>query len=444
MATECYTQLRFGFQRKLCVDFAGGDITSDAGLLLLREFDAAHGLTAAVIARVADERDRRYVTHAVDTLVRQRLYQIVAGYEDVNDATTLRTDATFQIVAGRGDAGALGSQPTLSRWENDLSWASIQRLSELGVDWFCTHAFAPDAAPAEIILEPDATNDLAHGAQQLALFVGGPYGHAMYQPLCWSEGHTRLPLRTRLRPGCSASATGAVEDLGRMLPRLRRRFPHTALLLRADAGFATPRMEATLEAEEIGYVLALGPNPVFQRRVAPARARAEAQYARRGEPVSLRTSFRHRATRWPRQRRILVKLDVTASGTTVRYFVTNRSGPAGELIDWYAQRGEAENRIKEWKLDLHADRLSCHRYRANAVRLQLHTIAFLLLGYFRQAHLAQTPLARATVGTIRHRLLKIGARVVRSVRRIWVHLASGWPDRDVFLTVHHALARAPS
>jgi hypothetical protein len=397
-----------------------------------------------VAACLTDDRDRRYVTHAVPTLVRQRLYQIVAGYEDVNDATTLRTDPALQIVAGRGGPTALGSQPTLSRWENDLDWASIQRLTELGVDWFCAHAFAPNAQPRELILEPDATNDLAHGAQQLALFVGGPYGHAMYQPLCWSEGHTRLPLRTRLRPGRTAAATGAVEDLRRLLPRLRRRFPRAALVLRADAGFATPRLEATLEAEGVGYVLALGPNAVFTRRMARRRARAEARCTRTRQPVHLRTSFRHRATRWPRQRRILVQLDVTASSTSVRYYVTNRRGRAADLITWYAQRGEAENRIKEWKNDLHADRLSCHRYRANATRLQLHTLAFLLVAYFRHGLLSRTPLARATVATIRTHLLKIGARIVRSVRRIWVHLASGWPGRAVFLTVHQALARPPS
>jgi hypothetical protein len=427
------------------VDFAGGDLTSDAGLLLLRDCDATLGLTAAAAACVDDDgRDGRYVTHASATLLRQRLYQIVAGYEDANDATALRHDATFQIVAGDGRARALGSQPTVSRWENDTSWRAIGRLAQLGVAWFCAHAFAPAAQPREIILEPDGTDDPAHGAQQLALFVGGPYGQRMYQPLIWSEGHTQLPLRARLRPGRSGHAAGAVEDLRSLLPPLRRRFPAATLLLRADAGFATPRVEATLEAEGLGYVLAIGPNCAFTRRIAAARARAERRFARTGVAVQVRTSFRHRACRWPRQRRILVHLAVSGSGTVVRYYVTNRTGRAGDLIAWYAARGEAENRIKEWKNDLHADRLSCHRYRANAARLQLHTLAFALLAYFRHWRLARTPLARAAVGTIRTHLLKIGARVVRSVRRIWVHLASGWPGCATFMTVHAALARAPS
>ena len=445
MATGCYTQLGFGFQPKLVVDFAGGEITSDAGLLLLRDFDETLGLTAAAAACLDDDgRDVRYVTHASATLLRQRLYQIVAGYEDANDATLLRHDATFQIVAGEGGAGALGSQPTVSRWENDTSWRAIGRLANLGIAWFCAHAFALGEQPREIILEPDGTDDPAHGAQQLALFVGGHYGQRMYQPLIWSEGHTQLPLRARLRPGRSGQAAGAVEDLRYVLPPLRRRFPAATLLLRADAGFATPRVEARLEAEGIGYVLAIGPNRAFTRRIAALRARAERRFTRTGAAVTCWTSFHHRACRWPRQRRILVHLTVTGSGTVVRYYVTNRTGRARDLVAWYAARGEAENRIKEWKNDLHADRLSCHRYRANAARLQLHTLAFALLAYFRHWRLALTPLARATVATIRAHLLKVGARVVRTVRRIWVHLASGWPGRATFVTAHAARARAPS
>jgi hypothetical protein len=445
MATPCYTQLTFGFQPKLRVDFAGGEITSDAGLLLLRDFDDVLGFTAAAAGCLdADRRDARYVTHGSATLLRQRVYQIVAGYADVNDATTARHDATFQLVAGRGTDAPLGSQPTLSRWENACSWRTIWRVAKLGVEWFCEHAFAPGAQPREIILEPDGTDDPAHGAQQLALFVGGHYGQRMYQPLIWTEGHTQLPLRTRLRPGRSAPAAGAVEDLHQLLPPLRRRFPRATLLLRADAGFATPRMEATLEAEGIGYVLAIGPNAAFARRIAALRARAEQRVARTGRPVHLRTSFRHRARPWPRQRRILVHLEVTRRGTVVRYYVTNRPGRATDLIAWYGGRGDSENRIKEWKNDLFADRLSCHRYRANAARLQLHTLAFLLVAYLRHWLLAQTPLARASVATIRAQLFKVGARVVRTVRRIWVHLASGWPGRDVFVTVHRALARPPT
>lgn len=439
MATECYTQLGFGFQPKLVVDFAGGELTSDAGLVLLREFDDALGLTDAVVARIDDRRDGRYVTHDLTTLLRQRLYQIAAGYEDVNDATTLRTDPSFQIVAGRGAATALGSQPTLSRLEQAVDWSSIRRLASLGIDWFCAHGYATGESPAEIVLDVDSTDDPTHGHQQLALFVGH-YDQFMYRPLCWFEAHTGLLLRTRLRPGRDPDATGVIADLDQMLPKLRRRFPHAQLALRGDAGMATPAVEAKLEAESIAYVLGIGANQAFTRRIASIRARAEARYARTQRPVAIRTSFWHRATRWPRRRRILVKLDVTAMGTSVRYCVTNRAGRAADLIHWYEGRGTAENHIKELKLDVHADRLSCHRYRANAVRLQLHTIALLLLAYYRHWILGPTDLATATLTTIRLRVFKVAARVVRSARRVWFHLASSWPYQALFRAQHRLVA----
>jgi len=442
MATDCYTQLRFGFQPKLVVDFAGGTLTTDAGLLLVREFDEQRGLSADVVGRISDPRDRRYITHDLDALVRQRLYQIAAGYEDVNDADRLRHDPAFQVVAADGRT-PLSSQPTLSRLENAIDWPAIQRVARTGVDWFCAYAYGPTEQPADLILDLDSTDDPTHGAQQLALFHGG-YDQHMYHPLLWFEGRTGLLLRSRLRPGRDPSAACVVEELQYLLPPLRRRFPDTPVFLRGDAGMATPRVEATLEAEGICYVLGIGTNKAFKRRVAGLVATAQRRYTRTSRPVSVRTSFWHRARRWPRHRRILVKIEVNAQGLNVRFMVTNRRGRAADLIAWYDDRGTAENWIKELKLDLHADRLSCHRFRANACRLQLHSLALLLLAYFRRAVLAGTRLGTATVGTLRLHLLKVAGRIVRSVRRIWFHLASHWPGQSLFATCHRALARAPA
>jgi hypothetical protein len=442
MATECYSQLGFGFQPKLIVDFAGGTLTTDAGVVLVREFDEQLGLTADVCGRIADTRDPRYVTHDVATLVRQRLYQIAAGYEDVNDATRLRHDPAFQVVAGNGRE-PLGSQPTLSRLENAIEWPAIQRLARVGVEWFCAYAYGPEEAPADLILDLDSTDDPVHGTQQLALFHGW-YDQHMYHPLVWFEGRTGLLLRTRLRPGLDRSATYVEEELDQLLPPLRRRFPHTPILLRGDAGMATPAVEAKLEAEGLQYVLGIGTNRVFKRRVAARVAQAQARYERTDRPVFLRSSFWHQARSWPHHRRILVKIDVTAQGLNVRFMVTNRRGPAADLVAWYDDRGASENWIKELKLDIHADRLSCHRFRANAFRLQLHSVALSLLAYFRRGVLAGTPLATATIGTIRLQLLKVAGRVRRSVRRLWFHLASHWPGQSLFTRCHRALARAPA
>ena len=442
MATECYSQLGFGFQRKLVVDFTGGTLTTDAGLLLVREFDQQLRLSTDVVERITDTRDSRYVTHELDALLRQRLYQIAAGYEDVNDADRLRHDPTFQVVAADGRT-PLGSQPTLSRLENAIAWPAIQRLGRVGVDWFCAYAYGPDEHPADLVLDLDSTDDPTHGTQQLALFHGW-YDQHMYHPLLWFEGRTGLLLRTRLRPGRDPSAACVAEELQHLLPPLRRRFPHTPIFLRGDAGMATPKVEAKLEAEGVRYVLGIGTNRVFKARVAGLVAKAQTRYDRTNRPVYIRTSFWHRAKSWPHHRRILVKIDLTAQGLNVRFMVTNRRGRAADLVAWYDDRGTSENWIKELKLDIHADRLSCHRFRANAFRLQLHSIALLLLAYFRRTVLAGTRLATATIGTIRLQLLKVAGRVRRSVRRLWFHLASYWPGQSIFTGCHRALARAPA
>jgi hypothetical protein len=442
MARQIVSQLTFGFQPKLRVDFDGGTLTSDAGLVLMREFDEKLGLTADVAARITDNRDQRYVRHAMLTLIRQRSYQVVAGYEDANDADRLKQDPTFQTIAS-DTADHLGSQPTLSRLENDIDWSSIARLSKAGLDWFCQHAFAEATQPKELILDLDSTDDPTHGQQQFALFHGG-YNQHMYHPLCWFEGHTGLLLKTRLRPGLDRSASFVVEDLKQIVPPLRRRFPKSTLRLRADAGMATPEVESALEEHHIEYVMGIGTNNVFKERTAKLKAQAEARYQRLQHPVQVRTSFWHRARSWDHRRRILVKIDVTAMGTNIRFMITNRKGSAKHLVKWYDQRGEAENRIKELKLGMYADRLSCHRFRANAVRLQLHTIATLLMTYFRRSVLPDTVLAHASPDSIRIRLLKVGARVVRTSRHIYFHIAAHWPAQDLFHHCQKIIAASPA
>jgi hypothetical protein len=442
MADSIVKQLTFGFQPKLRVDFDGGTITSDAGLTLIREFDHKLGLTADVAGRITDDRDQRYVKHDMLTLVRQRSYQIVGGYEDANDADRLKDDPTFQTIASES-SNVLGSQPTISRLENDIDWSSITRLSKVGLDWFCQHAFAERTHPKELILDLDSTDDPTHGQQELALFHGG-YNQHMYHPLCWFEGNTGLLLKTRLRPGLDRSASFVVEDLKQIVPPLRRRFPESRLRLRADAGMATPEVETALEEHDIEYVMGIGTNNVFKERTAKLKAKAEARYQRVQHPVQVRTSFWHRARSWDHRRRILVKIDVTAMGTNIRFMITNRKGSAKDLVKWYDQRGEAENRIKELKLGMYADRLSCHRFRANAVRLQLHTVATLLMTYFRRLVLADTVLAQASPDSIRIRLLKVGARVVRTARQIRFHIAAHWPGQDLFQHCQQILAESPA
>jgi len=434
MATECHTQFGFSFQPKVCVDFGGGTITSDGGLLLLRELDERLGLTRGLDAAVRDPRDGRYVTHELRTLLRQRVYQIAAGYEDANDASTLRYDPTMQVVAHR-PGGALASQPTLSRLENEIEWGSIARLTRLGVEWFEAHV----APPPEVLLDVDSTDDPTHGAQQLSFF-NGHYDEHMYHPLLVFEGTSGVLLGSRLRAGNEGGATRLLPLLRSIVGRLRVGRPARRLALRADGGFCNPDVLAYAEAAHLHYAIGLPTNSVLQAHVAHACTQAQKTFARQRQPLRRFRAFWYRAESWPAARHVCAKIEVTALGLNVRFVVTNRSGKPAEIFAWYNARGQAENFIKDLKRDVAADRLSCHAFRANALRLQLHGLAYNLLVLFRLRALATTPLAMATIGTVRLRLFKVGGRVRHTARRLWIHLATGWPGQMVYRSVWAILA----
>lgn len=441
MATPRSTQVAFRFQPKLCMDFRGGQMTTDPGLLLLRELDERLGLTGSLESLIHDDRDRRWVLHSVGDLLRQRIYQIAAGYEDAVDSDLLRHDPTFQtLVHSDGPGEPLASQPTISRLENRASWVDVQRLTDLSLRWFLRHGSKlRRSAPQEILLDVDSTEDPTHGQQQLALFHG-KYNTYMYHPLLIFEGHTGHLLTSLLRQGRASDADGLIPQLRRLLPRLRRTFVWAPIRLRADAGFSKPELYDFLEVEGVEYLLGIPHYQVLQPYTRPIIERARRRFERTGRRVRLHSSFYHRAQTWPRRRRILVKVEISVDGVNVRCVITNRKGQACDLFRIYNGRGEAENRIDELKSDLKADRLSCMRYRANAFRLQLHTLAYNLMRLLRH-WLQGTALEKAETSTIRLKLFKVGARVQISVRRIWFHLASGWPYRDLLLQAHRAICR---
>lgn len=416
-------------------------MTTDPGLLLLRELDERLRLTGSLNRAVEDTRDARYVEHTVGDLLRQRIYQIVAGYEDAVDANLLRHDPTFQtIVDPDGSGDPLAGQSTISRLENAASWKDITGLADLSLSWFLRHGSKLRRwSGQEILLDVDSTEDPTHGHQQLSLFHG-KYNTYMYHPLLIFEGHTGHLLSSRLRPGTAGDARSLLPELRRILPRLRRAFPDAPITLRGDAGFTSPELRDFLEQEGIGYLLGIPQYKQFLEFTAPMIQRAQQRFERGGRPVRLFSSFYYRGRQWPRRRRILVKVEVSTQGTNVRCVITNRSGRAEELFRIYNGRGEVENRIDELKNDLKADRLSCSRYRANAFRLQLHTLAYNLLHLLRH-WLRGTALEKAEASTLRLKLFKVGARIQRTVRRIWFHLASGWPYQDLFIQAHRAIRR---
>jgi len=335
----------------------------------------------------------------------------------------------------------LGSQPTMSRLENAADWTSIERLKRLPLEWFLrTRGTRPFRD--ELILDVDSTDDPCHGHQQLSFFHG-KYGEYVYEPLLIFEGGSGTLLSAKLRSGKARSIDGLLPELERLVPRLRAHSPRVPLALRADAGFAAPRLYDWLEDHNLSYAIGFGSNVRLRPLAAPFIARAQQRFERTGQDVRMFSSLRYRARRWRRGRRILIKVEVSALGTNVRFVVTNRPGRASDIFAWYNDRGAAERYIDELKNGFAVDRLSCSRYRANALRVQFHAIAYALVHLFRQ-QLHDTALATATVTTLRLKLFKVAARVERTARRLWFHLSSSWPHRGLFMAAHAAIRGAPA
>jgi hypothetical protein len=398
----------------------------------LRAFDQRHGLTHDLAECVADFREDERIRHSVLSLFRQRLYQIIAGYEDANDADRLRHDPAFQILADQPLGTPLGSQPTLSRWENSPSPRDLLHLQDALLDWFVKICGEQVRKRGEILLDVDSTDDPTHGQQQLSFFNGG-YDQHMYHPLLIFERHTGCLLAARLRRGTAASHARIIPLLLRIVPRLQREFPKVRIKLRADAGFALPLLYEFCEFFGISYVIGVFANSRLQGKAQRLERRLARRYRRTGKPQRSFSSFRYRAYSWSHQRRICYKAEHTAAGTNLRFLVTNLKGRSVSVFAFYNDRGECENRIEEFKNGFAADRLSCHRFRANAFRLLLHSFAYNLVNLFR----LQLPssLRSAQIETLRIQLFKIGARIRETARCIRIHLASGWPFQDLFLAV---------
>lgn len=445
MSTVCHTQLSFANlgRKAVCATFDGGKITSDAGAPLLREIDERIGLTRAINACIEDPRDPHKVRHAQLTLLRQRLFAVALGYEDVNDHNTLRADPALKIAAGHAPDSDpdLASQPTLSRLENRIPRRQLVRLARVLVESYI--AAHPGPRPL-IVLDIDSTDDPTHGRQQLALFHGF-YDQYMFHPLVVFDGLTGYPLAAVLRSGRAHASKGAATILRKIIRRLQKAYPKAQILVRADSGFATPALYRTLERLGVAYTIGLIPNARLRERVAPLVAQAQEDFETTEKKQRTFTAFSYQAKSWTRPRRVVTKVEYHSLGSNTRFVVTNLPYLAPQRVydDLYIGRGDTENRIKELKRHLNADRTSCHRFEANQFRLLLHTFAYVLLWHVRQAA-AGTELATASMDTLRLKLLKIGARVKESVRRVVLQCASSYPYRALLRTILANLACLPS
>ena len=417
--------------RPLVAAFDGGRLTSDGGLPWLAEVDAALDLCATLARCIPDWR-RGPVLHSLETLVRQRVFQIACGYEDQDDADTLRTDPLLKLVCGRlPESGRpLASQPTMSRLENHIDRHTAERLAAALVELY-VQARRGQRPPARILLDFDGTDDPAHG-QQEGVAYHGYYDQHMYHPLLVFDGDTGHLITAVLRPGNVHASRFAVLVLRRLVRRLRQTWPTVAIELRADSGFAIPRLYAFCAAHGISYTIGLIPNPTLERLVAPLLAEAMAQSAAQdGAKVRLVGAGAYQAGSWPHPQRVVYKAEVLPKGPNTRFVVTTRADAPLAVYDWYVDRGQSENYIKDYKNALAADRLSDHRFWANQFRLVLHAAAYWLLDTLRR-WLAATEAARYQFDTLRLRLLKIGGRVRELLGAVWLHLATSHPSAPLW------------
>ena len=419
--------------RRVEADFAGGDISSNGGAVVLRQADRLSGLTASVARRLIDGRQKGKVEHRFVALLRQRVFGLALGYEDVNDHADLRHDLALQTAAERDRA--LASPSTLSRFENaaDRSWAwSIHEA--LMEDFIASHSEPPE----ELILDFDATDDAVHG-RQVGRFFHGYYDHYCFLPLYVFCGERLLV--GYLRPSKIDGAKHAWAILALLVKRLRQAWPRVGIVFRGDSGFCRHKMLSWCERAGVGYIVGLAKNPRLDDLAAAWMETAANDFANTGLKQRLFGELAYAAGTWSTERRVIARIEHGLKGANPRYVVSNLEGEAQGLYEkLYCARGDMENRIKEQQLDLFADRTSCHGWWANQFRLLLSGMAYTLIETIRRRGLTGTKMARAQAGTIRLKLLKIGAVIVRNTRRVRVHLSSACPNKALFILAVERLA----
>jgi len=466
MATEC-TRESFAFhalgRRDVVARFDGGRITSDAGGLLLREVERATGIIRQFAGCFRDYRNPDLIEHTVEELVAQRVYGLALGYEDLNDHDDLRHDPLLAVLAGKEDplgnnrhrkrdrGKALAGKSTLNRLELTPAGATpASRYKKIKVDRLAVQALftevflqAHDQPPERIVLDLDATDDPLHG-HQLGRFFHGYYGHYCYLPLYIFCGEHLLC--ARLRPSDIDASAGAVKELARIVLAIREQWPAVQIMVRGDSGFCREEIMSWCEEHGVGYVLGCAKNERLIQEIVRELQGAKRLFEATGRPARVFKDFQYQTRRsWTRARRVVAKAEHLAKGPNPRFVVTSLS--AAELDaqtvyeDEYCARGDMENRIKEQQLYLFADRTSAATMRANELRLSFSSVAYLLLAALRRLGLQGTELAKAQCDTIRVKLLKIGAQIRVTVRKVWLSLAESCPYQHVFRQAYYHLRR---
>ena len=467
MSTQCNeTFLEFHplDKREVRGGFDGGAITSDAGGLLLREVEKRTGIIAQFAGCFRDHRQAERIEHRVEELVAQRVYGLALGYEDLNDHDELRRDPLLGVLAEKADptgesrvrerdqGKALAGKSTLNRLE--LTGAEVkegERYKKIGLDFAAVDRLlgeiflqAHDAPPQQIILDLDSTDDPLHGNQE-GRFFHGYYGHYCYLLLYIFCGEHLLC--ARLRPANIDGAAGSMEELARLVKQIRQAWPEVGIIVRGDSGFCREELMAWCEAHQVDYVLGLAKNDRLRAEIAAELAQAAGQYQQTGQAARIFKEFTYQTREsWSQARRVVAKAEHLEKGANPRFVVT--SLPSAEWAaqalyeELYCARGEMENRIKE-QLMLFADRTSTAYLRSNQIRLYFSSLAYLLMQALRRLGLQGTEMAKAQCTTLRLKLLKIGALVRITVRKVWVSMAGGYPYAERFRQVYARLQAGP-
>jgi hypothetical protein len=420
-------------KRKVEAEFSGGNVSSDGGVLLLREVDRRVGLTRRLAEVLPDERVEGRCDHRLRDLLRQRIYGLCLGYEDLNDHESLRSDVALQTAVEH--EGALASSSTLCRLEQRADRRMAVWIHEVLIEKFIE---SHRQTPKELVLDFDTTDDPVHGKQE-GRFFHGYYDRYCFLPLYVFCGDQLLV--SYLRPSNIDPAKHAWAILARVVRRLRAAWPRVKIIIRGDSGFCRWQMMRWCDRHGVSYILGVGKNNRLNGLAEPWMKQAAAGYEAEQRKQRVFADLEYAADTWDRTRRVILKAEHTDKGANPRYVVTNLEGNAQELYERvYCARGEMENRIKEQQLGLFADRTSCHCWWANQWRLLLSSAAYVLMEAIRRLGLRGTELAQAQVGTIRLKLLKIGAIVIRNSRRVRLLLSSSYPFQRLFLQVAARLA----
>lgn len=418
--------------KKVEVAFNGGDVTSDAGALLLRQADLKLGLTKSLADLIDDSRAQCQVEHSQLKMIRQRIFGIGLGYEDVNDQASLRYEPGFQTAIGEMEP--LASAPTICRFENsatkDWIWSAHQVM-------FNTFVSSFSSPPDELILDFDATDDKIHGLQE-GRFFHGYYDNYCFLPLYVFCGSHLLA--AYLRPSNIDGAKHSWGILSILVKKLRAVWPEVKIIFRADSGFSRYRLFEWCDKNDVYFIIGQAKNSKLREKLSDLSEEAERAFESTGEKQRCFTTFKYQAKSWRYEQRVIGKAEHSSLGSNPRFVITNLPGESSQLYDGlYCQRGDMENRIKEQQLYLFSDRTSCHGWMANQFRVILSAFAYILLDTIRRLALQKTSLARAQCSTIRLKLFKIGAVIIRNTRRIKFMLSEGYPHKKLFMTALKAL-----